>query len=373
MSLSELDDPERPYREPARLAAETVSLFGLVNIMLAHRRLMLGLPLSLFAVVVVLLSLKAPTWTSGASFVPQSDDQQSGLVRMAAQFGVVAPVSQDLSPAFYVDFLKGRSVLTEVLLAQYAFPTDTGRAVGTLLDLLEVRAPNQSLRVEKGLSALRNRLTTDLSLRTGVVSFTVRASNPVLAQEVVQRFLDEVNRFNVERRQSKARAQRIFAENRLAELKPALREAEDRLQTFVQQNRDFRNSPQLTFQQDRLAREISLRQQAYVMMNGAYEQARMDEVRDTPIITIVESAAIPAMPDPRRRLSFGLLSLFVGGFFALLIAAMGTWVQDRRRVGDPELASFVQLRAQAAADVQRLKGWVRRVVWRSDGEKGHPR
>jgi uncharacterized protein involved in exopolysaccharide biosynthesis len=341
--------------------------------MLAHRRLMFALPFSSFAFVVLLLSFQPSSWTSGASFVPQSDDQQSGLARVAAQLGVAAPGSQELGPAFYVEFLNGRSVLSEVLLGQYTVPTDTGSATGTLLDLLEVRAPNQSLRVEKGLRALRGRMTTDLSLRTSVVSFTVRAPNPVLAQQVAQRFLNEVNRFNVERRQSRASAQRLFAENRLAELKPALREAEDRLQSFIQQNRDYRNSPQLTFQQERLAREISLRQQAYVMMNGAYEQARIDEVRDTPVITIVEPPVVPAMPDPRRRLTFGLLALFAGGFFALLIAVVRTWVEDRRRAGDPELASFMQLRAQAAADVKRLKYWVRRLVGRADGAKGQPR
>jgi len=366
MSVSGIPEADSPYREPRGRPDGTVSLFGLLNIMLAHRRLMLAVPLSLLSVVMVLLSVKRPSWSAGASFVPQSDDQQSGLARVAAQFGVAAPGTQELGPAFYVEFLTGRTVLTEVVLGQYSLQTDTGTATGTLLDLLEVRAPNQSLRIEKGLKALRRRLTTDLSLRTGVVSFAVQAPNPVLAKEVAQRFLDEVNRFNVERRQSRARAQRVFAESRLAELKPALREAEDQLQSFIQQNRDFRNSPQLTFQQERLAREILLRQQAYMMMNTAYEQARIDEVRDTPVITIVEAPAVPARPDPRRRVIFGLLSLVAGGFFALLIVVSRTWMEGRHRAGDPELASYMQLRADAVADVKR---WVRRVVGRGAREK----
>jgi uncharacterized protein involved in exopolysaccharide biosynthesis len=77
------------------------------------------------------------------------------------------------------------------------------------------------------------------------------------------------------------------------------RQAEDELQAFLQRNRDFRSSPQLSFAYDRLADNVSLRQQLYTAVAQAYEQARIEEVRDTPVITVVEAPMLPARPDPR--------------------------------------------------------------------------
>ena len=43
-----------------------------------------------------------------------------------------------------------------------------------------------------------------------------------------------------------------------------------------------------------------------------YEQARIDEVRNTPVITVVEPPDLPTRPNPRRTVLKGLLGLIVG-------------------------------------------------------------
>jgi uncharacterized protein involved in exopolysaccharide biosynthesis len=54
------------------------------------------------------------------------------------------------------------------------------------------------------------------------------------------------------------------------------------MQAFLQANRQWANSPDLTFQHDRLERDIALRQQVYTTLVQSFEQARISEVRDTP-------------------------------------------------------------------------------------------
>src|SRR2546428_650042 len=95
-----------------------------------------------------------------------------------------------------------------------------------------------------------------------------------------------VNTFNLERRQSRAAQEKRFVETRRTEARDELQVAEDRLKSFLERNRDYRNSPQLVFDQERLAREVALRQQLLTSLSQAYEQARIDEVRDTPVITV---------------------------------------------------------------------------------------
>ena len=131
----------------------------------------------------------------------------------------------------------------------------------------------------------------------------------------------QVDSFNLKSRQSQASAERRFTERRVAEAQAEARQAQDELQAFLQRNRDFRSSSQLNFAYERLADNVSLRQQIYTSVAQAYEQARIEEVRDTPVITLVEAPMLPARPDSRpfgRAIAAGvLLSLIAARFLAV--------------------------------------------------------
>ncbi|HEX5635067.1 MAG TPA: hypothetical protein VFX50_17610, partial [Gemmatimonadales bacterium] len=63
-------------------------------------------------------------------------------------------------------------------------------------------------------------------------------------------------------------------------------------------------------------------------LRQAYEQARLEEVRDTPTITVVEDALLPARPDSRKLVQKLALALAVG----LLFGAFAVLWQERRAV-----------------------------------------
>jgi uncharacterized protein involved in exopolysaccharide biosynthesis len=111
-----------------------------------------------------------------------------------------------------------------------------------------------------------------------------------------------VSEFNLNRRQTKAGADRRFVETRVRESLDSLRGAEAALEAFLQRNREYRNSPQLVFAYDRLDREVRMRQQLYTTLIQSYESARIDEVRNTPVITVMEAPDLPARPDARLAL-----------------------------------------------------------------------
>ena len=196
-----------------------------------------------------------------------------------------------------------------------------------------------------------------------------------MSAQIVQRLLDIVNTFNLESRQTQAQAERRFEEDRLAQARQELRDSEDRMQLFLQSNRDFQNSPQLQFEQGRLQRDLTVRQQVVLSLAQSYEQARIAEVRNTPVITVVEHPAPPVLPDPRRLLLKGLLGL-VGG---ALLGALGALWRDllgRSRDADPdEFAAFISLRHAAVADAQAVWTAVKRPfralgAWRARGRTG---
>ena len=170
------------------------------------------------------------------------------------------------------------------------------------------RDPDRHLQIEWCPPALKReaairRLGDDVQAttvqKTGVIDVAVTTRNPALSLQVSTRLIELLNQFNLESRQTQAGAERRFTEQRLGEVKGDLRAAEDQLQHFLQRNREYRNAPELNFQQERLQRQVQLQQQLYTTLSQSFEQAKIEEVRDTPVITVVEPPEAPVRPDPR--------------------------------------------------------------------------
>lgn len=347
----------------------TVSLLEVATFLLRHRRLTLWAPMLAALIVGVVLSFTPVTYTSSASFMPQQSKFSSSLSGLAAQFGVAVPRNdQQDSPAFYADLVKSREVLKTVLYAAYALPSGTGRDSATLMSVLDIRGKTPELRLEKALHEMNRLVSVDLSTRTGIISISVAMPNRVLAQEVAQRLLDEVNRFNLEQRQSQASAERKFTEGRLGELRGELRQAEDSLQQFLQRNVTFANSPALTFQQQRLARVVDLRQAMFTTVAQEYEKARIVEVRDTPVITVIEQPNLPARRDGRGRLRYGLLALIAVGVLGSLAGLAQDYWKRQRTASTPEFGDLSSLMGDTRHDLAGTWAIARRVVgWKRPG------
>ena len=230
-----------------------ISLIRLINIVLAYRSVVITCAALLFVLVVVVTLILPRTYTVDSSFTPQSERLASNLAGIAAQFGVPLPATDaGASPDFYVELLKSRRILGETIATRYTFPTDTGEVSGTLVDILEIEGETKGERDEAALRRFRGMVGAELDRPSGVVTFEVETFNPQLSAKIARRLLDLLNRFNLETRQSQAAAERRFTEVRLAEAKEELLEVENRLQAFLEINRDLGTSPLLRFRQERL-------------------------------------------------------------------------------------------------------------------------
>lgn len=248
-----------------------------------------------------------------ASFVPQrSELARSGLASIAAQFGVNLPMGDaGESPAFYAQLLQSRTLLRFVVNQRYPVPKTTADSA-TLVDLWRVKGDTPGIREEKAIERLSKVLSVRPDNELNLVSFTVRTRDARLSAALAGTLVDELNRFNVERRQSRAASERKFTEQRSADAREELRNAESSLETFLERNRRYTDSPALVATYNRLQRELGFRQQVYTSLAQAHERARIEEVQDTPVITVVESPVEPARPDPRGILRFASVGLLFG-------------------------------------------------------------
>jgi uncharacterized protein involved in exopolysaccharide biosynthesis len=269
--------------------------------------------------VVIATLLQPRTWTAQASFISRSNKASAGgLGGLAAQFGVALPLDgSGESPKFYVDLLKSRPVLQSLLRANVSAGPE--------------QAPKQSVQhwltdgdtsasaAQAALISLRGLVETEVDEETGKISVRVTTENPEFSFEIVRRLLSLLEQFNQETRKTQASAERQFTERRLREAGLELKAAEERLESFVQRNREYVNSPRLRLLQERLTREVSLRLQLYSTVADAYEKARIEEVRDTPVLTVIEPPEPVRVPDRRRLLTKLVLGLLAGLAVGLLV------------------------------------------------------
>jgi uncharacterized protein involved in exopolysaccharide biosynthesis len=325
------------------------SIFGALNGLLRHRALIVGLTLLLAAAGGAWALSRDRVYSSASTFMPEG--RQSAASGLAAQLGLALPGAGGTeSPQFYVDLLRSRELLGSAVTTEFRVPDSLARPV-TLMDLYGIDEPTPALRREAAIDRLRDALDLSPNVRTNVVNVKVSATSAPLAQQLNRRLLELLGDFNQRRRQSRASEERRFAEERLGTVKAELRVAEDRLQSFLQSNRDYENSPSLTFSYERLQADVVLLRQVVMTLQQSAEQAKIEEVRDTPTITLVESPSLPVRPDSRGTIKFTLIGAVLGIFLGVGIAFVRETFSKPSVRETTDYDEFVRLRREAVSDL----------------------
>jgi uncharacterized protein involved in exopolysaccharide biosynthesis len=322
---------------------------------LRHRRYTLLLPVLVVAATLSVSLLLPRTYTAVTSFVPQSQDASlSRLAGLAAQFGVAIPgQSGALSADFYADLVVASTILGPIVEERFAPVGASEYDRSTLVQLLRARGADSAARHEDAVKRLRRKIAVSADAKTSVVTVQVESRWPAVSQQVASRLVSGVIDFDLHVRQSRASAERQFTEDRLSQVKLELREAEDRLQAFLDRNRQYREAPQLQFQYDRLSREVTSRQQVYTSLQQSFEQARIDEVRNIPRVTIIESARLPARPNSRHLVLRALLAALAAGLVGLTIALVSDGILWAAADQREELEAIRSGWRSLAAEVRR--------------------
>jgi len=318
------------------------SVFALINLIL-RSRWRIVLPGLLLGVATGVLQLgQARTYTSTASFIPGQQDNPAALSGLAAQFGLsVGSGSGSWSPEFFAELLASPEIHRRVVLGQYRVEASDSVLEGTLAEILEIEG-NQAFQVSRAVRFLKGAASIRHELRTGIVAVDVTVPWPSLALDLAQALLDEVNDFNIETRQSGAAAERIFVEGRLATTEGELAAAEQALQEFLASNRQF-ISPQLDLERGRLQRRISHHQEVFTSLASSLEQSRIAEVRQTPLINIIESPIEAVQPNGRGTVRRAAMATALGWLLAFAFSVVRDRLRVARASGDRDLEEFFRI------------------------------
>lgn len=306
-------------------AIPVVTPLRVVNAVLRQRRWMIACALGMVTAVTAYAGLRPARFTSTAAIIPQARKDASSLTGLASQLGLALPMSAEggtQQPAFYVEALTSGEILRRVASTPLPPRTLERPSEHTLVDYYYGDEENKAIALEKTVLKMRKLIGVSLSTKTGIVYTSVTAPSPQLAQAINRAMLAQVDSFNRANRRGQAGAERQFAEARVNEAAAELRVAENRLENFLEVNRQYRNSPVLTFEQDRLARDVSTKQQLYTTLVQTYEQARVQEVRDTPVFSTLEAPTFPPRADSRHFIRNGSLALLLGAVLGFVLGSV---------------------------------------------------
>jgi uncharacterized protein involved in exopolysaccharide biosynthesis len=323
------------------------SVFALATFLLRWRRPIIAFTLFGLVIGVGVSLLRRKVYVSSATFIPESSESRvSGLALAASQFGISVPTTANgWGPPIYVELLQSRALLERIALDTIIVAEEGNRRT-PVIELLNVDGPTSARRLDRAVKKLRTIVNASEDKKLGAVTISVATRWPSVSLALADMLVKGVNRFNLETRKSQAVAERQFVEVQAAESERALRDAEDRLQQFLQQNRST-GSPQLAFERDRLQRDVELRQQVYTSLVQDKEQARIREVRDTPVITVLEEPKLPAVSESRKLLLRGVLGALGGAMLGIVAAFILQALSGARATHTEEAREFFSLVQEA--------------------------
>lgn len=309
---------------------------------------------ALLAVAAVLLI--PPIYTASASFVantsspsPNLGSAMSGLRGVggiASQLGIGRPTDPSESPKFYTQLIGSRELRTRLLETRFADPRTaaTGDSV-RLIDVLRIKNKDPERRRELALKLLGQSIKSQHDEETNLVLLTVTTEWRHLSAAVANRTLELVTEFNREQRSSRARSKRNFLERRTDLARSELHTTEIRHRTFLEQNRSWKSSPTLVVQEEALRREVDRSADLYLALQQQLEAARIEEVNDAALITVVDSAVAPRKAAWPRYGVLLVSTLAAGTLVGTMVAGL--------------LVILADWRSRNPASASRLGGTVR--------------
>lgn len=308
-------------------------ILSFLRLLALRWRAVLGIPLLASLGAVGLSFFVSPQYVGRTRFVAETESRgrlSPGLAGLASQFGISVGQGEGLeSPDFYAELATTRPVVTAMLTSAYTVggSANGGPVRKPLLDWLRVDAGKPpAVRLDEGLRELRGRTRVTVDRRTGIVTLEVVMPSPDLAAQVASSYLQRLSEYNMNYRQSRARARREFVEALVQEADSALAAAEDSVRVFYERNREWAQSASLRAREARLRRRLEIRRDLFLSLRRELDQARIDEVNDTPVLTVIDPPVAPVRKSKPRRLQLAWLAFAVSAVGAIV----GVTIHEQR-------------------------------------------
>jgi uncharacterized protein involved in exopolysaccharide biosynthesis len=239
---------------------------------------------------------------------PGGGSSSADLASIASQVGLGAPTGS-VSPYLVVELANSDTVMVDVV--RTPLPADVFRRTKparTLEEHYEVTEKTPEANFRRTIQELHDRVGSNVGNRSGLISIGVWDHDPGLAAWLAGQILDRMRHYLSVARASRARAERVFIESRERAVRDSLRDAEAELAAFLSSNRITTQSPELQIREAQLRRKVDIATTLYSAVQRDLERARAEEVRDTPVMTVVATPFVPIRKSWPKRSMIGIMA-----------------------------------------------------------------
>jgi uncharacterized protein involved in exopolysaccharide biosynthesis len=276
------------------------------------RRKFIGIVTGCITVVSIIISLLlTETFKSTAVILPDTDKSKISALGGLSDLASLAGVSTgDVSLVkLYPTIIKSESVLKNVLYKKYK-----SKQYSDSVDLIQYwkineKTPERSYEVT--LKGLQDGLVVASDIKLNVITLEIETNEPQLSADILNTVIAELDRFIRTKKKTNASEQRKWIEGRLAEVKSDLETSENRLKDFRMSNRIIATSPQLFLEQERLLREVQINSTLYSELKKQYELIKIEEIKNIPLISVLDYARPAANKEKPKRAIIVLTSLLL--------------------------------------------------------------
>jgi len=283
-----------------------------------HPRWTVGLPIATAATALALSFAMKVEYTSSVCFFVDRSSRNvalpSGLAAIGRQLGL-GDLDAGQPMDFYAWLASSDGILSTVLLdtgpsLSVATSSRGGRTV--VEQLFDAPLAANDAALAKAVKKLRKSIRTRVDPQTSLISIQVSGPSRELATYVAQQVFREVNRANTVTRQTRASNEVRFLRAQQQTAADSLRAAERTLSTFYERNRQYQNSPNLVFEQERLRRAADLAREVYLGLTRSAQEAELRAVGDVPALTLIEGPTYPLKPSKPNRILIAVVGAILG-------------------------------------------------------------
>ena len=323
---------------------DNFSLIGVINFLMRNALFLLVGGVVVATLAAISRMVAPETYTSTTSFITEDAPSPGRLL------GILPGAGSGRSPDFYVELIKSPVILGPLVEQRYV--ADSTRPPQTLVHRYGGSPTITQGAREAAMGKVLSNIGTKISVN-GVITLRVTAETPLLAAGIAQGFLDQIDRFNNDRKRAQTSTEIRFAEQRMAEIEGEVQDAENRYRLFLERNRMIAQSPALQLQRDRLVDELGRKRALLSTLLQGYERAKLDESRESPRATLIAPPLPPLGPNPRGTTRIAILGFFLGVLLAGLLALAKDYFASIPRQTSPEASEFTELRARFAEAIRR--------------------
>lgn len=158
---------------------------------------------------------------------------------------------------------------------------------------------------------LQSRIQVEVGRESGIVRLTAKFPDPAIAAEIANKVTSLLSDYITEYRTEKARIDMEFVKERHDDAKKRFELSQERLARFRDENRGQLTEMART-QEQRLSSEYDLAFNVYNAVSSKLEEARIKVQEETPVVKILEPAAVPNQSS-EPKIGLTLIVFFILG------------------------------------------------------------